>query len=262
MVFDERETKQFENEVAYKVFNSIVNRYPFSHSQTENFLPKQIIDLILDNWPNDDEFISNLEAGIVTTKNNNADHAYNFRYQLLISEQKDLQRIRGKKYEVWEYFSKFLRSPQIIEAFLSLYAPIIFKRLGLSDLKTLYGNYKIFPRINLIHDRTNYALGPHTDNPQKLVVFLIYFENDLRDDENVSMGTSVYVPNQRGFKCEKGTHYPNKYFYKVFSADFKRNNMFSFCRTDTSFHGVEKVGDNPVERKLLQWSLYAVPNDG
>ena len=102
MVFDERETKQFENEVAYKVFNSIVNRYPFSHSQTENFLPKQIIDLILDNWPNDDEFISNLEAGIVTTKNNNADHAYNFRYQLLISEQKDLQRIKGKKYEVWE----------------------------------------------------------------------------------------------------------------------------------------------------------------
>ena len=262
MVFDEVQTKQFQNEVAYKIFNSMVRRYPFSHSQTEDFLPKQIIDLILNNWPNDDEFISNLDAGIVTTKNKDADHAYNFRYQLLISEQDDLQRIKDKKYEVWEYFSQFLRSPQIIEAFLSLYAPIIFKRLGLSDLKTLYGNYKIFPRINLIHDRTNYALGPHTDNPQKLVVFLIYFENDLRDDENVSMGTSVYVPNQRGFKCEKGTHYPNKYFYKVFSADFKRNNMFSFCRTDTSFHGVEKVGDNPVERKLLQWSLYAVPNEG
>ena len=46
MVFDEHQTKQFQNEVAYKIFNSMVKRYPFAHSQSEDFLPKQIIDLI------------------------------------------------------------------------------------------------------------------------------------------------------------------------------------------------------------------------
>jgi hypothetical protein len=259
MIFEDIQTKQFENEVAYKVFNSSVNRYPYAHSQSKNFLPKPIIDLLLDNWPSQDEFISNMDAGITTTKSKDEDHPYNFRYQLAISEKEDLNRIKGKKFEIWNYFSNFLFSPQIIEAFLSLYAPIIFKRHGMDDLKTLYNNFKIFPRINLIHDKTNYALGPHTDNPQKLVVFLIYFDSDLRENKDNSMGTSVYVANQRGFKCEKGIHYPNKYFYKVFSADFTRNNMFSFCRTDTSFHGVEKVGENPIERKLLQWSLYGVP---
>ena len=35
------------------------------------------------------------------------------------------------------------------------------------------GGYPEF--LQLLHDRTDYFLGPHTDNPGKLVVFLIYF---------------------------------------------------------------------------------------
>ena len=48
-------------------------------------------------------------------------------------------------------------------------------------------------------------------------------------------------------------------FIKVFSANFKKNNAFSFCRTDNSFHGVEKVEEKAIERKLLQVSIYGEP---
>ena len=46
------------------------------------------------------------------------------------------------------------------------------------------------PRIHLIHDKANYALGPHTDNQGKVIVVLIYFESDSEENKN-SFGTSV-----------------------------------------------------------------------
>ena len=111
------------------------------------------------------------------------------------------------------------------------------------------------PRIHLIHDKTNYALGPHTDNEGKVIVILIYFESDLKESKN-TLGTSVYIPKSPGFSCSRGVHHNHEDFIRVFSASFQKNNAFSFCRSDRSFHGVEKVMEQSVERKLLQYSLY------
>jgi hypothetical protein len=110
--------------------------------------------------------------------------------------------------------------------------------------------------LHLIHDKTNYALGPHTDNSEKVIVMLIYFESDNDSKGKNHFGTSVYIPKEQGFKCSTGEHHEPGKFIKVFSADFKKNNSFSFCRSDESFHGVEKVQEKSVERKLLQYSLY------
>ena len=66
----------------------------------------------------------------------------------------------------------------------------------------------------------------------------------------------LYIPKKPGFSCPKGIHYDHDDFIRVFSASFQKNNAFSFCRSDKSFHGVEKVQEKSVERKLLQYSLY------
>ena len=73
------------------------------------------------------------------------------------------------------------------------------------------------------------------------------------------MGTSIYVPKNKNFVCEKGIHHEHKDFIRVASADFIKNNAFSFCRNDISFHGVEKVESSNTERKLLQASIYCLP---
>ncbi len=109
-----------------------------------------------------------------------------------------------------------------------------------------------------MHDKTNYSLGPHTDNAGKVIVALIYFESDKEDNTQSSFGTSVYIPKEIGFVCSTGEHHERDNFIRVYSANFKKNNAFSFCRSDNSFHGVEKVQDKAVERKLLQYSLYGV----
>ena len=47
----------------------------------------------------------------------------------------------------------------------------------------------------------------------------------------------------------------HKDFYKIYTSSFKKNNSFSFFRTDNSFHGVETVQEQPIERKLIQYSI-------
>ena len=49
-------------------------------------------------------------------------------------------------------------------------------------------------------------------------------------------------------------------FHKIHTVDFKKNNSFSFFRTNNSFHGVEQIIDKSTERKLIQYSIMAKNN--
>ena len=256
ILFAQKETKGFEKQMIYKVINSNIKHFPFPHFETEEFLPKEIIEKVIAFWPSSNEFISNLESGSIVNVDLNKAHQASFRYQINLTTKEELARISGENFIFWDYFTKLLTSPQVIVSFLNIFSKSIMSRLGLKDFNSLFDNYNIMPKLQLLHDRTNYFLGPHTDNPGKLVVFLIYFDSDEDSGKSNPMGTSVYVPVKEGFKCEKGVHHKHDDFFKVFSASFKKNNIFSFCRTNSSFHGVEKVQERPIERKLLQYSIY------
>ena len=136
---------------------------------------------------------------------------------------------------------------KIINAFVALYAPSLVNRFKLKNFNELFQKMEYNPRIHLIHDKTNYALGPHTDHNGKVIVILIYFESDLEKGKN-SLGTSVYIPKEPGFLCSKGIHHNHEDFIRVFSANFQKNNAFSFCRSDKSFHGVETVVFNRFDQ--------------
>mgnify|MGYP001177700701 CR=1 FL=1 len=255
-LFTDKETKGFEKQMIYKVINSNLKHFPFPHFETEEFLPKEIIEKVITFWPKSKEFISNLESGSLVNVGLSEDHQAKFRYQINLTTKEELARIGAENFVFWDYFTKLMTSPQVIISFLNIFSKSIVSRLGLEDLKSLFDNYNIKPKLQLLHDRTDYFLGPHTDNPGKLVVFLIYFDTDEDSGKSNPMGTSVYMPVEERFRCEKGIHHKHEDFLKVFSANFKKNNIFSFCRTDSSFHGVEKVQERPIERKLLQYSIY------
>ena len=71
------------------------------------------------------------------------------------------------------------------------------------------------PDAMLIKDRSNYSLGPHTDNLRRLVILFVYLPTT---DADPHLGTSLYVPKKEGFTCVGGPHYPHDKFRKIFTA--------------------------------------------
>jgi len=83
----------------------------------------------------------------------------------------------------------------------------------------------------LIRDKAGYKIGPHTDEPRKVISALFYLHG--------SEGTSLYTPKEKGFTCNGGPHYDFKEFKRVKTVPFERNSLFVFLKTNNSFHGVE-----------------------
>lgn len=115
----------------------------------------------------------------------------------------------------------------------------------------LTDNPPLEPDALLIRDRTNYALGPHTDNPIRYVVFIVYLPETA---ENEHLGTTLYVPNKLGLTCPGGPHYDRKDFSPAFTSPYRPNSALAFVKTDNSFHGVEPVAEGK-ERNIIHYFL-------
>lgn len=102
--------------------------------------------------------------------------------------------------------------------------------------------------IALIRDQNGYQIGPHTDHPKKVFSALFYLP---KDESQINAGTSLYVPKQAGFECDKGGHYSLGRFKKVATVPFKPNSLLVFLRSNKSFHGVEKYQGDDWRNVLL-----------
>ena len=104
----------------------------------------------------------------------------------------------------------------------------------------------------LVRDSQNYALGPHTDSPLKVISFLFYLP---ADDAQAHLGTSIYVPKDRQFTCPGGPHYPFDRFDRMLTMPYLPNTLFAFLKTPNAFHGVEPVNDAGAQRNLLLYDV-------
>ena len=99
--------------------------------------------------------------------------------------------------------------------------------------------------VRLVRDNPGFSLGPHTDDPKKLVSLIFYIEG--------GPGTSLYVPKKEGFTSDGLSHLDPKDFEKVKECLPEPNSMCGFRRTDKSFHGVELVTQ---ARITLLYNIY------
>lgn len=116
--------------------------------------------------------------------------------------------------------------------------------------------FEFYADAMLIQDITNYKIGPHCDAPGKVITMLFYLP---ADDSQAHLGTSIYVPKDPTFRCPTGTHHSPEGFNRVTTMPFLPNSLFTFARSDTSFHGVEPVDDPDCRRWLLLFTIYARP---
>ena len=206
-----------EEYVTYKLCNAHVNVYPFPHFFVDHVFPGDFYDSLLDSLPDDKDY------------NQMSDH-YPDRYF-------------GP--DNVPFGCDFMASERFMKTVLAPFTPWIRKKYP-------EGHINIASDIRLVRDKTGYRIGPHTDAPWKMVSLLFYLPNGYGWIDN---GTSIYLPNDSGFRCEGGPHYEFEDFRKVYTAPFVRNSCFAFFKTDNSFHGVEQITDK-FDRNVLLYNVY------
>tara|TARA_Y100000310_G_C20375804_1_gene665680 strand:- start:47 stop:739 length:693 start_codon:yes stop_codon:yes gene_type:complete len=218
---------RYANQISYKIKNSRILNYPYPHAEVADILPTSLLDALTDNFPKEEEFISTDQ------------HPYRHRNLISLTND-DILRIKEPRSSFWKFFREIMISPIVVKSLLSLYN------------QEKEGNY--YPTIMVLHDKKDYSLGPHTDIPSKVISLLIYLSSN-------SYGTYIYAPKINGFTCETGRHYKRTDFHDIYKSNFKLNNSFSFLRTDHSFHGVEPLPKDALDRKLINYFISKDDND-
>lgn len=228
-----------EMEFAYKLGNANINMFPYPHLYLENIFPSDFYQKIQENLPKSEEMLPIEEVRHLK--------GYKERFALELRDEY-LTLLPETKNKFWKLLQLYLiEKPYFSNLVFSKFRPYIEKRFN--DLDKL----DFYAETLLIQDITNYALGPHTDAPRKVVTMLFYLPIDTSQSH---LGTSIYIPNDPDFRCKGGPHHKREHFSLMHTNPFLPNSLFAFFKTDNSFHGVEKVFNPNTRRWLLLFDIY------
>lgn len=229
-----------ELEVLYNIGNALVREFPYPHLYVPNVFPADFYREILRNLPPQGALKNLGELGRVKSAN-----VYPERGVLPLTPQ-DLGSLEAPQRDFWQRLSQWLLGRRFGDTMIGKFAPYLAQRFG--DLRSVRFDHEAL----IVRDRTNYALGPHTDSPAKVLSFLFYLP---ADDSKAHLGTSIYVPVEPGFVCNGGPHYPFDKFRRMLTMPYLPNTLFAFMKTPTSFHGVEPIDEPDIRRDLLLYDL-------
>jgi hypothetical protein len=224
----------------YRVANAPLLAYPFPHFYLESVFPDDFYRQMQDALPPLARYVPLAETGTVSAG------AYPERFSL---DPREFGRAEphSPSAMLWQNIVQWLEDGQFARLLLDKFESAMASRFGPGN------DFSVLQDTRLIRDFTNYAIGPHTDAPRKLVSLLFYLPND---DSMAHLGTSIFEPLEAGFECDGTRHYGFEPFRKVFTAPFKPNSLFAFCKTGNAFHGVEPIADAKIERNLLLYNIY------
>ena len=231
-------------QLVYQILNAPIREHPFPHFFTQNIFPQTLYNEILNHMPDDIEYQTLLDQGYVYTSPQK-EEAYKHRDTIMLNPT-DLQIKDKKKRLFWQDLTTVITSPEFIVPITLKFKQPLLTRFG----ENANIKYKIL--IDLLRDTEMWALGPHTDHPDKIMVILIYLpSNNLTP----YLGTSLYTPKEHGFTCEGGPHHSREHFNCCATLPFLPNSAFGFCKNNVSFHGVESVKKVGDVRNLIQISV-------
>jgi hypothetical protein len=228
-----------ELEVLYKVGNAQVHEYPYPHIYVPDVFPADYYAEMLRNLPPQAALKTLGELDRISGGD------YPERGVLPLTGQA-VAALEAPQREFWGRLWQWLLGRRFGDTMIGKFAPWLTHRFG--DLRKLRFDHEAL----VVRDRTNYALGPHTDTPSKVLSFLFYLPADA---SRAHLGTSIYVPVESGFVCNGGPHYPFDRFQRMRTMPYVPNALFAFMKTPNSFHGVEPIAEPEVRRDLLLYDV-------
>lgn len=227
-----------EAQLLYRYGNAPMSGFPYPHFFVHDVFPADFYSALQANLPDPAALLS-LEAA-------RGVKGYKERF-ILGLHPADLARLPASQREFWEGFAQWLLSGRFSQLILNRFRePIAHRFSGRNDVD-------FYHEAMLVQDVTKYKLGPHTDSSHKVVTLLFYLP---RDESQAHLGTSIYVPKDGSFRCQGSAHYTFDQFDRVATMPFLPNSVFTFLKTDNSFHGVEPVNDPNTRRWLLLFDIY------
>jgi hypothetical protein len=219
--------------------------WPFPHIVVENVFPPAFYQQLIAAIPPVECFKALTDTDRV--KGVSASTPYGSRF--IIEMTRPQPEILPEDHrDLWAGFLDWLMGERFGLFMLQQFGAQVGRRFG-----DRINEVRLFRDFLMVRDQTNYALGPHTDGPQKVIVMLFYLPSDAAHPE---LGTSFYVPRAEGMVCEGNRHYERDEFLRVATMPYKPNTLVAFFKNARSFHGVEPVKEPGLERRLIQFSIW------
>lgn len=242
-----------EEYVRYRIANAKVSSYPFPHLFVHPVFPPDFYAELLAHLPPTSVLTQIGEYGTVGTVNPTTGEVIDTavadderRYIADLATLEEDEELNGRG-DLWRRTADWIMSDAFRNLVVQKFAEGIHQRFG-EHAKLITDSDSRFVR-----DFTEYLIRPHTDKPSKLVSLLFYLP---RDESMRHLGTSIYRPLDPEMRCDGTTRHPFKKFKKVATMEFLPNSVFGFLRTDQSFHGVEQIHEEAVERNVLLYNVY------
>ena len=233
-----------ELRLTYKIANAPLNAFPFPHLYIRDAFPPDYYARIQSMLPDPSRMVTLSETGRI------APGLYKERFVLTFGGEQ-FAALTAEQRAFWGELHGWLVGGAFRQRMLERFGPLLAQRFRGQTVA-------FYDEALLVQDTTRYSLGPHTDAPRKVITFLFYLP---KDESQSHLGTSLYVPKDRDFRCPGGPHYPHAHFDRVWTMPFLPNSLFIFVKTDTSFHGVEPVMDPDTRRWLLLYDIFhTIPN--
>lgn len=230
--------------VQYQIMNAPLRVYPTQHIYVEQIFPPDFYKRLLDALPDDSAYMR-----LVDTERVNQE--YSPHRLSLFPSQLEQAKLDIERRVFWQRLFQAFSSEEFAAIILAKFQAPIFQRfMKPGDQKRPNINYST--EIFLMRDLTNYSLGPHTDSPSKLLSVLFYLPSA---DDRPDLGTALYLPKDRSFRCAGGPHHPFELFERVITLPYRRNTLLAFPKTDQCFHGVEPVTTAATTRDLMLFDI-------
>jgi hypothetical protein len=239
-----------EQFVLYQIGNAPMLRYPFPHFFIQPIFPDDYFQSLRGHLPPTDWMSPMADTGVVKVvngvKKKVVSQAYPGRYSADLADIEERAEAAGKP-AFWGDLAQWLMSDRLRGLLLDKFQPAIAERFG---AEATLGT-EIDAR--LVRDFTNYAIGPHTDAPRKLISLLFYLP---ADGALSHLGTTIFAHQDPSYRCEGERHHGFDGFKKVASMPYVPNSLFAFFKTDYSFHGLDQIHDSEVQRDLILYNVY------
>jgi hypothetical protein len=225
--------------IAGRVATAEAATNPFPYAVIDDIFPADYYAEILEMFPRPEQLRPIADTGRVSKG------AYKERSVVLFTEA-EFQALTPVQRTFWLEFAGWMYSDLFNNLFILKFQQALEPRIA--NIIEQERALQVRGDALLVNDQTNYKIGPHTDAAHRLITFLFYMP---RDASMRALGTSVYRAKDPDFISWDGTHYPFEGFDFVETVEFMPNRLLVFPKTERSFHGVQQINEQGVNRPLL-----------
>lgn len=223
---------------------------PFPYFCIDDYLPKDLYTALYDEFPSIKFFKKSSRLGRMAFNRRTPEFA-----ELIASSP------------LWASMTDAVRSDEFLKDAEAFLRPSLVRARGVAGLKK-WRNYNVSHRSVPIIERlvdvpcefslmpTGAHFYPHTDKPEKLVSFLLYFA-EPNWESNYGGATDLYrVKDAKHDRNWSNRPVSFDAVDTVFRSEFRPNRLLAFVKTRNSYHGVSPVtSPDGMLRKSFNFSI-------